>query len=190
MVKGKEGCSGCCIVECWHSFGPFSEIVNHHDYIFVVTSRWRLTFHKVNGPFAKRASCDDRMEGSGRSSRLGGEMLAIGTVFDCFNAIIEERRPKIPNAHDFLGSSRTEEVATTSTAMIGIEDLFFFSVCETTTKDIIYTATIKVVIDKKVVGGLVSDTSSSITVKMEGELLSSQISEDVPIPRVIIGNIK
>ena len=123
MVKEKEGCGGCRIVECWHSFGPFSEIVNCHDDIFVVTNRWRSTFHKVNGPFTKRTSYDDRMDGSGRSSCLGGEMLAIGTVFDGFNAITEERRPKIPSAHDFLGGGEAGEVATTSTAMTGIEDL-------------------------------------------------------------------
>ena len=79
-----------------------------------------MTFHKVNGPFAKRASCDDMMEGSGRSSRLGGKMLAIGIVFDRFNAITEERRPKIPSTHDFLGSGEAGEVATTRATMTGI----------------------------------------------------------------------
>ena len=97
------------------------------------------------------------MERSWGSSRLRGEMLAIGTVFDCLNAITKERRPKIPSAHDFLGSSKTGEVATASAAMAGIKDLFSFSVCEATTKDIINPATIEVVTDKKVSGGLVSD---------------------------------
>ena len=147
MVKEKYGCSGCCIVECWHSFGPFSEIVNRHYDIFYVTSGWRSTFHKVNGPFTKRTSCDDRMEGSERSSRLGGEMLAMGTMFEYFNAITEERRPKIPSTHDFLGGGEAGEVATTSAAMTGIEDLFGFSVCEATTKDTIYSTTIKVIAD-------------------------------------------
>ena len=129
MVKEKEGYSGCCIVKRWHSFGPFSEIVNRHDDIFVVTSRWRSKFHKVDGSFTKRTSCDNMMERRGRSSHLGGEILAIGTVFDCFNAITEERRPKKPSPHDFLGGSEAGEVATTSTAMTGIEDLLGFSVC-------------------------------------------------------------
>ena len=87
------------------------------------------------------------MEGSGRSSRLGGEMLAIGTVFDCFNVITDERRPKIPSVHDFLGGGEVGEVATTSTAMTGIEDLLGFSMCEATTKDSIDSTTIKVVAD-------------------------------------------
>ena len=116
MVKEKEGGSGCRILECRHSFSPFGEIINCLDDVFVVTSGGRATFHKVNGPFPKRASCDDRMEGSGRSSRLGGEMLAIGTVFDYFNAITEERRPKIPGAHDFLGGGKAGKVAPTSIA--------------------------------------------------------------------------
>ena len=128
------------------------------------------------------------MEGSWGSSRLRGEMLAIGTVFDCFNAITEEGRPEIPNAHDFLGSSKTGEMATASAAMAGIEDLFSFSVRETTTKDNIYTTTIEVVTDKKVVGGLVSDTSSSGTIKVKGEILGSQVSKDVTVPRVIGGD--
>ena len=103
VVKEKEGCGGCRIVECWHRFGPFSEIVNRHDDIFMVTSRWRSTFHEVDGPLTKRINCDEGMEGSGGSSCLRGEMLEIGTVFEGFNAIAEERRPKIPSAHDFLG---------------------------------------------------------------------------------------
>lgn len=73
MVKEKEGSGGCCIVECWHSFDPFCEIVNHHDDIYVVTNRWRSTFHDVNGPFTERTSCDDGMEGSGGSSCLRGK---------------------------------------------------------------------------------------------------------------------
>ena len=128
------------------------------------------------------------MEGRWGSSRLRGEMLAIGIVFDCLNAITEEGRPKIPSAHEFLGGSKTGEVATASTTMAGIEDLFSFNVCETTMKDSIYTVMIKVVTDEKVVGGLVSDTSSSITIKMEGEILGSKRSEDVTIPRIICGN--
>ena len=103
-------------------------------------------------------------------------MLAIGTVFDCFNAITEEGRPEIPSAHDFLGSSKTREVSTASTAMAGIEDLFSFSVRETMTKDSIYTTTIKVVTDKKIARILVSDTSSSIMIKVKRKLLGSQVS--------------
>ena len=114
--------------------------------------------------------------------------MAIGTVFDCFNAITEEGRPEIPSAHDFLGSSKTGEMATTSAAMAGIEDLFSFSVRETTTKDVIYTVTIEVVTDKKVARSLVSDTSSSVTIKVKSELLGSQVSEDIAIPRIVRSN--
>ena len=122
------------------------------------------------------------MKGSWGSSRLRGEMLAIGTVFDYFNAITEEGRPEIPSAHEFLGSSKTREVATASAAMAGIKDMFSFSVCETTTKDSIDPATIEVVTDKEVSGSLVSDTSASLTIKVEGELLGSQVSKNIAIP--------
>ena len=130
------------------------------------------------------------MERSGRSSCLGGEVLAIGTVFDCFNAITEERRPKISSTHDFLGGGETGEVATTSAAMTGIEDLLGFSVCEATLKDNIYSTTTKVIADKKVARGLVLDTLSSITIKMKGEILGSQLSKDVTVPRVVGGDGK
>ena len=89
-----------------------------------------------------------------------------------------------------MGSSETGEVATASAAMAGIKDLFSFSVCEATTKDRINPATIEVVTNKKVSGGLVSDTSTSLTVKVEGELLGSQISKNIAIPRVIGSNGK
>ena len=128
------------------------------------------------------------MEGSWGSSRLRGEMLAIGTVFDYLNAINEEGRPKKPSAHEFLGSSKTGEVATASAAMAGIEDLFSFSVRETMTNDNIYTVMIEVVTDKKVVRSLVSDTSSSVTIKVKSELLGSQVSEEIAVPRIIRSN--
>ena len=116
--------------------------------------------------------------------------MAIGTVFDCLNAITEEGRPKIPSAHDFLGSSKTGEVATASSAMAGIKDLFSFSMCETTTKDSINPATIEVVTDKEASGSLVSDTSASLTIKVEGELLGSQVRKNVAIPWVVGSNGK
>ena len=130
------------------------------------------------------------MDGSWWSSRLRGEMLAIGTVFDCLNAISKEGRPKIPSAYDFMGSSETEEVATASAAMAGIKDLFSFSVCEATTKDGVNPTTIEVVADKEVSGGLVSDASASLTIKVKGEILGSQVSKNVAIPWVVGSNGK
>ena len=37
---------------------------------------------------------------------------------------------------------------------------------------------------------MVSDTSSSFTIKMKGELLGSQVSKDVTIPRIVGGDGK
>ena len=56
MVKEKEGRGSCRVVECWHGLGQFGEIVDRHDDILVVTSGWRATLHKVNGPFTEGAS--------------------------------------------------------------------------------------------------------------------------------------
>ena len=190
MVKEKEGYGRCCVVERWHGLSPFGEMVNHYDDILMVTSGWGLTLHKFDGPFIEGTNCDNGMEGSRRSSRLRGEMLEIGTVFDLFNTITEERRPKIPSTHDFLGGGEAREVATTSAAMAGIEDLLSFSMCEAMKKDSINTMMIEIVTDKKVAGGLVSNTSLSITIKVEGELLGSQVSEDISIPRIVCGNGK
>ena len=49
---------------------------------------------------------------------------------------------------------------------------------------------IKVVTDQKVERGLVSDTSSSITIKMKGEILGSQVSKDVTVPTMVGGDGK
>ena len=49
---------------------------------------------------------------------------------------------------------------------------------------------IKVVIDQKVARGLVLGMSSSITIKMKGEILGSQVSKDVIVLRVVGGDGK
>lgn len=61
----------------------------------------------------KRNNSDDKMEGSWWASFLWGKMLGIWAVFDCLNAITKERKPKVTNAHDILGSGHTREVTTT-----------------------------------------------------------------------------
>ena len=109
-----------------------------------------------------------RMEGSQRNSCLWGKMLEIGIVFDCINVITEERRQKVTNTHDFLGSHHTREMSTASPIVTSIKDLLYFRMSETTMKDTINTMKIKVIADEKIASGLVSDTSSIITSKMGG----------------------
>ena len=55
MVKEKEGCGSCRVVERWHGLNPFGEIVDRHDDILMVTSGWWATLHKVDGPFIEGA---------------------------------------------------------------------------------------------------------------------------------------
>jgi len=69
-VKEKEGYMSHGVIEHWHAFNPFGKIVNDHDNMIMVISRWGSTLHKFNSPFTKRIDCDDRMEGSGWSSFL------------------------------------------------------------------------------------------------------------------------
>ena len=47
-----------------HGFHPFNEIVNDHDYVFVVVVICRLAFHEINPPFVEGTNDDDRVEGS------------------------------------------------------------------------------------------------------------------------------
>jgi len=56
---------------------------------------------------------------------------------------------------------------------------------ETMMKDRIHTITIKIIIDEKVARGLVLNSSSIIMSKMGGELLGSQICENISVPRII-----
>ena len=86
----------------------------------MVINGWWSTLHKVNNPFIERTNSDDEMEESWWGSCFWGKMLAIGVVFDCLNAITEERRPKVTSTHDFLGSGHTGEVTTISAIVISI----------------------------------------------------------------------
>jgi hypothetical protein len=70
MVKEESGCGVCHVVECWHSFNPFGEVVNDDYYVFMPIVGWGVASHEINTPFAKGACRDDWMEGSGWCSRF------------------------------------------------------------------------------------------------------------------------
>jgi hypothetical protein len=65
VVKEKMRCSVSSVVEGGHSFGPFGEVINGNNNIFVTIARGGITSHKFDVPFAKRASCNDRVEKGG-----------------------------------------------------------------------------------------------------------------------------
>jgi len=72
-------------------------------------------------------------------------------MFDCLNTISKERRKKVNNVHDFLGSGHPREVTTTSATMKGIVHFLNFSMGETTMKDNVNTTMIKIIIIEEVV---------------------------------------
>jgi len=61
MVEKEASYGVCHVVEHRHGFDPFGELVNDHNDILVVITRWRVACHKVHAPFAKGTDSDDRM---------------------------------------------------------------------------------------------------------------------------------
>jgi hypothetical protein len=70
VVKEKTCCSVSGVVESGHSFDPFGEVIDGDKNVFVTISRGGITSHKVDSPFAKRASCNDRVEKGGGGAGL------------------------------------------------------------------------------------------------------------------------
>ena len=71
MVKEKESCSSCGVIERWHGFNPFGEIVNGHDTIFMVIIIW--VEHSINliGHLQKGPVVMTRWRGAGGAHALG-----------------------------------------------------------------------------------------------------------------------
>jgi hypothetical protein len=62
VVKEKTRCCVSGIVESMHSFGPFGEVVNGDNDVLVTIAGGWISSHKVDAPFAKRVSYNDRVE--------------------------------------------------------------------------------------------------------------------------------
>jgi hypothetical protein len=65
VVKEKMHCGVSGVVEGGHSFGPFGEVINGYNNVFVTISRGGITSHKVDAPFTKGACSNDRVKKSG-----------------------------------------------------------------------------------------------------------------------------
>ena len=63
----------------------------------------------------------------------------------------------------------------------GMKDLLSFSMSETMTEDNIDTVMIEIITDEEVATGMISYTSSIVTVEMGGKILGSQICRDFSI---------
>jgi hypothetical protein len=65
VVKEKTRCSVSGVVESGHSFGPFGEVINGDNNVFVTIAGGGITSHKFDAPFTKRARSNDRVKKSG-----------------------------------------------------------------------------------------------------------------------------
>ena len=70
MVEEKVSDSHGRAVEGGHGFIPLCEIVNYDDDVVMTSCRCWFAFHKIDGPFEKGDSFDDRVEGCHRCSHF------------------------------------------------------------------------------------------------------------------------
>jgi hypothetical protein len=70
VIKEKTRCSVSSVVESGHSFGPFGEVINGDNNVFVTIAGGGITSHKFIFPFTKRAGRNDRVKKSGVARAL------------------------------------------------------------------------------------------------------------------------
>ena len=102
VVKEKTCCSVSGVVEGGHSFGPFSEVIDGDNNVFVTITGRGITSHKVNAPFTKRVGSDDGMKKSGGSSVFIGIELTLFTSFHGMNAIVKQGGPIVTGPNNLL----------------------------------------------------------------------------------------
>jgi hypothetical protein len=117
VVKEKTCCSVNGIEESGHSFGPFGEVINGDNNVFVTIAGGGITSHKVDAPFTKRAGSNNRVKKSGGSSGFVGIEMTLLTSFHGMNAIMKQGRPKVTNLNNLLSRGYTRKMAPTCAAM-------------------------------------------------------------------------
>ena len=117
MVKEKTRYSVSGVVEGGHIFGPFGEVIDNDNNVFVTIAGGGITSHKVNAPFAKGACSNDRMKKSGGSTGFVGIELTLLTTSHGMNAVMKQGRPKITSPDDLLSHGNAQEMAPTGAAM-------------------------------------------------------------------------
>jgi hypothetical protein len=117
VVNEKTRCSVSGVVESGHSFGPFSEVINGDNNVFVTIAGGGITSHKVDAPFTKRAGSNDRVKKGGGSSIFVGIELTLLASFHGMNAIMKQSRPKVPCSDNLLSSEYTRKMAPTCAAV-------------------------------------------------------------------------
>jgi hypothetical protein len=115
VVKEKTRCSVSGVVESGYSFSPFGEVINGDNNVFLTIDGGGITSHKVDAPFTKRASSNDRVKKSGGSSGFVGIELTLLTSFHGMNAIMKQGRPKVIGSNNPLSRGYTRKMAPTCT---------------------------------------------------------------------------
>jgi hypothetical protein len=118
MVKEKACCSVSGVVESGHSFGPFGEVIDDDNNVFVTIVGGGITSYKVNAPFTKRVGSNDRVKKGGGSSGFVGIELTLLTSFHGMNAIMKQGRPKVTCSDNILSSGYSRKMAPTCTAVV------------------------------------------------------------------------
>ena len=111
VVEEKMCCSVSGVVESGHGFSPFGEVIDSDNNVFVTIVGGGITSHKVDAPFTKRASSNDRVKKSGGSSGFVGIELTLLTSFHGMNAIMKQGRPKVTSPDNLLRGGDTEKMA-------------------------------------------------------------------------------
>jgi hypothetical protein len=107
VVKEKMRCSVSGVVEGGHSFGPFCEVIDHVNNVFVSIAGWGITSHEVYAPFTKWASSNDWVKKSRWCSCFVGVKLTFLASLHSMNEIVKQCRQKITCSNDFLGSGHS-----------------------------------------------------------------------------------
>jgi hypothetical protein len=113
VIKEKVRCSVSGIVESGHSFGPFGEVINSDNNVFVTIVGGGITSHEVDAPFTKGVGRNDRVKKSGGCPGFIGVELTLLTSFHGMNAIMKQGRPKVTSTDNLLSSGYTRKMAPT-----------------------------------------------------------------------------
>jgi hypothetical protein len=113
VVEEKTCCSVSGVVEGGHSFGPFGEVIDGNNNVFVTISGGGITSHKVNAPFTKGPYSNDRVKKSGGSTSFVGIQLTLLTSFHGMNAIMKQGGPKVTGPDKLLSRGDAQKMART-----------------------------------------------------------------------------
>jgi hypothetical protein len=117
VVKEKTRCDVNGVVESGHSFGPFGEVINDDNNVFVTIAGGGITSHKVDAPFTKGAGSNDKVKKSRGSSGFVGIELTLLISFHGMNAIMKQSRPKVTGSDNLLSHGYTRKMAPTCAAV-------------------------------------------------------------------------